>query len=52
MMAGGDFLQLSVDAYSVKENWIHGTSVVTHTCALLGCPARSKPIWPTLGSHL
>ncbi len=31
MMAVGEFLKLNVEAYSIAENWIYGTSVVTHT---------------------
>jgi hypothetical protein len=30
MMAVGEFLKLSVEAYSLSENWINGTSVITH----------------------
>ncbi len=30
MMTVGEFLKLNVEAYSVSENWIFGTTIVTH----------------------
>ncbi len=34
MMTVGQFIMLKVEAYSIRENWIYGTSVATHTCVL------------------
>ncbi len=35
MMTVGEFLKLNVEAYSVSENWIYGTTIVTHRRPLL-----------------
>jgi len=32
-MTGGQFMKLTVEAYSVSENWIYGTTVITHRYA-------------------